>query len=138
MLADLKKFQLDLKHFSEVVTPETHARLCGRIAFRLHQYVVAGCPENPKGTPVDTGWARANWAVFIGRNCPTKPIGERGKHRLIFDATTMTIAVPKFPFIWVYNNVPYIEKLEDGHSQQAPTGMVAGALNNIQVYMDNL
>lgn len=138
MINDLKKFQLDLKHFAQVVVPETHARYCGDIAYKLHQFVVAGCPENPKGTPVDTGWARANWAVYIGMTCPTMPIGERGKHSLIFDARTMTLSVPKNPFIWVYNNVPYIEKLEDGSSQQAPTGMVSGALNSLQTYVDNL
>jgi hypothetical protein len=135
MLADLKKFQLDLTHFAQVVVPENHAKLCGRIAFRLHQYVVAGSPGAP-GTPVDTGWARANWGVFIGRKCPTEPMGVRGQYNKLFDAASMTISVPRYPFIWVYNNVPYIEVLEDGHSKQAPTGMMSGALNALQTYVD--
>ena len=30
--------------------------------------------------------------------------------------------------IWISNNLPYIEALEEGHSQQAPHGMVALSL----------
>ena len=30
-----------------------------------------------------------------------------------------------FPVISVYNNLPYIERLEDGYSNQAPEGMVS-------------
>jgi len=142
MIEDLKKFQLDLTHFHEIVVPETHAKLCGRIAFRLHQYVVAGSPGGP-GTPVDTGWARANWAVKVGWTCPTEPIGtypgKGNKTDLpVFNAAGAVFTLPKYPFIWVYNNVPYIEALEDGHSGQAPTGVLSGALNSIQTFVDSL
>lgn len=55
-------------------------------------------------TPVDTGRARGNWQVeFNGSQ----------------EAT-------------IYNNLPYIERLENGWSQQAPTGMVRITLSEFE------
>jgi hypothetical protein len=34
--------------------------------------------------------------------------------------------------IWIYNNLPYIERLEFGHSQQAPLGMVRISIAEIE------
>ena len=33
--------------------------------------------------------------------------------------------------IWISNNLPYITALEDGHSKQAPAGMVALSLAEV-------
>ena len=92
--------------------------------------------------PVDTGWARANWAVFIGSEPPSQPIGTRPPEgtriNVIQDPTAVLAATPQYPMIWVYNNVPYIEVLEDGHSKQAPSGMLEGALLDIQIYMNTM
>ena len=39
---------------------------------------------------------------------------------------------PFFGKITLYNNLPYIEALEDGHSTQAAQGMVAVTLANLR------
>ena len=38
----------------------------------------------------------------------------------------------KFPTITVQNNLPYIDRLENGYSKQAPAGMVSVTLAGLQ------
>lgn len=40
-----------------------------------------------------------------------------------------------YGIIYIQNNLPYAESIEDGHSQQAPTGVYANAFNGVsQIY----
>lgn len=80
-------------------------------------------------TPVDTGRARANWFLTVGA-----PSNERDLHE---GAKTGEVAAPPTPSlneitgnesIFIINNLVYIEALEEGHSKQAPIGMVRLAL----------
>lgn len=141
MITNLQNFKLDLKHFYEVVTPATHLEFQRRIVIKLHQLIVFRNSQMPNH-PVDTGWARANWGVSLGKP-KTSPIGtypgQGNKTTLsVFDLTGVIAAARPFGIIWVWNNVPYITKLENGHSTQAPSGMVEGALNDIQTFMNRL
>jgi hypothetical protein len=142
MITDVMKFKMDLTNFRKVVVPANHRALCVRIAIRLHQSIVAGCAMNPIGTPVLTGWARSNWAFAVGMTCPTQTIGERPPEGSMVITTIQSSAILQFagpyPMIWVYNNAPYIEPLEDGHSTKAPTGMVANALHATQTFINTL
>jgi hypothetical protein len=149
-IEDLAQFKLTIKHFGEVIVPKNHTEICCKIAKILHNKVTAA-PMNG-GTPLDTGWAAANWGLCIGRKgVPKKPMGKypedaAGLHiRPIplnayfpnIDAVLATAGIA--PFIWVFNNVPYIQALEDGHSKsQAPNGMVLNALNDIKEYANLL
>jgi hypothetical protein len=147
MITDLDKFVLDLKHFQEVVVPENFNSLIKRITLNLYDGITDGHP----GTPKDTGWHRANWGVHIGSTPPTHgavgmyPEHERGKYAPmprtayfdVHDIVSIT-KLPPLPFIWLYNHAPGIEALEDGHSKQAPTGMVFHALNDLQEFADQL
>lgn len=84
-------------------------------------------------TPVDTGRARGNWQCTIGAPF----IGEDDTGSVMKAQN----AIPRRSGSVVYltNNVPYIGRLEyDGHSRQAPAGMVRvsvtlfeGVLNGI-------
>ena len=147
MIRDIEKFKLDLNHFRNVVVPQDFLKYLKSIVLVLHQGIVAGTPGSPNGTPVLTGYARANWGLHIGRSgVPTTPVGERpveGSSPLpvnaYFDVDAILAAAGiNDMFFWIYNNVEYIEALEDGHSLKAPTGMVAHALNNLQGYGDGL
>ncbi|AIM40772.1 tail completion or Neck1 protein [Idiomarinaceae phage Phi1M2-2] len=66
-------------------------------------------------TPVDEGTARASWLAAI---TPDEAIGD----------TPLTITPDQVPRIGgtftLYSNLPYMERLENGWSQQAPNGMV--------------
>jgi len=83
-------------------------------------------------TPVDTGRARSNWIASVG-----EPSGDtRGVQEpfsLIIQASTTFKAerVTNFPVLFIANNLPYIQRLNDGWSQQAPAGFVERAVDSV-------
>ncbi len=74
-------------------------------------------------TPVDTGRARANWLPSL--NTPDVRIVEPGQKSSI-DATLKAYKITDT--ILISNNLPYIQKLNNGSSKQAPAGFVDAAL----------
>lgn len=91
---------------------------------RLALDIQAGLVED---TPVDTGWARANWVPSIGDPF-TGLAGERGAVSEA-EQSAGTAEVVGYDTldsgpIFLTNNVPYILPLNEGHSQQAPLGFV--------------
>lgn len=93
-------------------------------------------------TPVDTGRARANWNTSIG--APDT-------------STDMEATIAKVPAkqaeggevigranfakgqeIYITNGLPYIKPLEDGHSKQAPQGMVAVTVQELRPVADQI
>lgn len=117
-----RSFTVSIREFADLA----HANACELVAdaaVDMHAAVV-------RRTPVDTGRARGNWQIGTG-SCPDgviaridkRPLGEdpgydeKGNARA-FDG--------KQSVVYIANNLPYIEALEDGHSQaQAPAGMVS-------------
>jgi hypothetical protein len=90
-------------------------------------------------TPVDTGRARSNWQVSL--NAPASgqieayAPGEAGSTgganaRAALDQGKETISKFDTPggAIHITNNLPYIGRLNDGHSAQAPAGFVQTAV----------
>lgn len=81
-------------------------------------------------TPVDTGWARANWVPSIGVPV-TEPIGTPEQ---LNEAAAQAgiVQVAQWRFIqgpaYISNNVPYIVFLNAGSSRQAPSGFVERAV----------
>ena len=89
-------------------------------------------------TPVDTGRARANW--FVSEGQPTSQVD------LHPGAKTGSIPEPPAPdvsnlkgdqSVFIVNNLPYIEALENGHSKQAPNGMVRLAIQAAELRLRN-
>lgn len=83
-----------------------------------------------KDTPRDTGRAAAGWIATSDQ--PSDHAPPPGAYKL---------TPPKDPgeaatwMWWIVNNLEYIQPLEDGHSDQAPTGMVA---NSFGAFADHL
>lgn len=79
-------------------------------------------------TPVATGRARANWFLDVG--APVVRIVEpnQGQTEQAAAATAATYRLSAGA-IYVSNNVPYIRRLNDGHSQQAPAGFVEDSIS---------
>lgn len=76
-------------------------------------------------TPVDTGHARANWQVGISEPI-TSEIDEEdpsGGATIERNASVIRQAPPHKDII-LSNNVPYIHKLNEGSSSQAPAQFV--------------
>lgn len=91
-------------------------------------------------TPVDTGWARANWVPAIGapslagagdlsrqaRQAGAPSAGGRQSAAVGVVATSYR-DIRQGP-VFISNNVPYIPRLNDGSSSQAPAGFVQDAI----------
>lgn len=77
-------------------------------------------------TPVDTGRARGNW--FPSLNAPSDQVDEsasdRSGSKAVGEATSTAQRAKIGDIAWLTNNLPYILPLENGHSGQAPDGMV--------------
>jgi hypothetical protein len=89
-------------------------------------------------TPVDTSQAISNWQISLNNKTSEiiKPYvpGYRGStKRASADeviAKAISILKTKTPgqSIWIQNNLPYIRRLNDGYSRQAPAGYVERSL----------
>lgn len=76
-------------------------------------------------TPVDTGRARANWNAAIGgADTSITDATDQSGSKAISDATVTAVSNGKGQTLYLTNSLPYIQRLEDGWSQQAAQGMV--------------
>ena len=90
-------------------------------------------------TPVDTGWARANWVPSIGLPIVETAIprdredqislvsGKLGEQQIGIDKIALSYSI-EMGSIFISNNVPYILKLNEGTSRQAPSAFVQAAI----------
>lgn len=84
-------------------------------------------------SPVDTGRFRGNWMVAIG-NIPsgTLDLEDKTGTATVSKATAATAGVKAGDVIYLVNNLPYAQRLEDGYSGQAPAGMVGLTVQEFQ------
>lgn len=119
-------FAEQLKRFGKVEVPNACSALQRKIALQALQGLVLK-------TPVDTGRARANWQVTLDEPAggTLEATDPSGGGTIAGGAATIG-AVEPYGSIWITNNLPYIEELEDGHSDQAPNGMLAVTLAELR------
>lgn len=81
-------------------------------------------------TPVDTGHARANWQVGIDGE-PSEELAQEDKTGQATISAGNAVLQTKQPgqTIHIANNVPYIKRLNEGWSAQAPSGYIEKAIN---------
>lgn len=76
-------------------------------------------------SPVDTGRFRANWNVSFGtQNLSTSTKTDKSGQETIAAGRTMIDSLTQLNVVWLSNNLPYANRLENGWSKQAPNGMV--------------
>lgn len=85
-------------------------------------------------TPVDLGWAKANWIPSIGTSFEG-PVGSRdsfdtGEQELGMAAVASQYQLSDGP-VFITNNVPYIEALNAGSSDQAPAGFIEAVIDHV-------
>ena len=109
-------------------------RFTARVVTRLTLDVTANLIET---TPVDTGWARANWVPSIGQPAiKDLPRVKPDDRQIVADAVAeqqgatagLLAYTLKMGRVFVTNNVSYILSLNDGTSKKAPTGFVQVAI----------
>lgn len=95
-----------------------------RVIAKIALDVTANLKET---TPVDTGWARSNWvpsvgAAFTGTIGSPSAVTSSGGEGAIAGYRLGQGSV------FISNNVPYIGRLNEGYSSQAPAGFVQRAV----------
>ncbi|MCD1619133.1 hypothetical protein K7H20_13770 [Salipiger manganoxidans] len=76
-------------------------------------------------SPVDLGTFRANWVLSIGEPDTSTTTDLAGFATKNAGALAAYAAADGFPIIFVSNNLPYALRLENGWSGQAPNGILA-------------
>jgi hypothetical protein len=104
-------------------------RLGQNVEKQVQQAAVTVLETVVRTTPVDTGKARRNWSVAINKGRPpsteletTDPSGES----TIAEGALKILTTKRQPgeVVWISNAAPYIERLNEGWSAQAPAGFV--------------
>lgn len=89
-------------------------------------------------TPVDTGWARANWVPSIGTPftgndealndaAREAAVPAQGARQETATASLLAYQIGRGS-VFISNNVPYILALNEGSSDQAPAGFIQDAI----------
>lgn len=118
-------FSSDLKKFADK-TEKNAEKLVRGTALAVFGSVI-------KRTPVDTGRARGNWQTDVGRMPDgvterDDKSGAAASKETIINTADFKLGQP----IFLINNLPYIRRLEDGSSTQAPAGMVKVTVNEFE------
>ena len=127
-------FALNLKKFADKAG-ENARQVVRQVSIDLLTRIVLGKP--PAGYV--GGRARANWAVSIGtsNHAVTDRIDKSGQPTIDRGSATILSATSDAP-IYIMNSLPYIRPLEyEGHSKQAPAGMVRVSVTEFQTFVDN-
>lgn len=128
MATDLQGFSKRMTLLADRVAKNAPA-LVRKVALAADQAVVLS-------TPVDTGRARSNWIAQIG-SAPSTVIesyapGQAGASAqgALDQAAAVISGYTSGQEIHITNNLPYIQRLNDGFSPQAPAGFVEKAVQN--------
>jgi len=84
--------------------------------------------------PVLSGRAKANVIVSLGKRDETwgDTFDKVGTATLAQGLAVIASDRDPFRILYVQDNVPYIEALEDGHSDKAPLGIAAVTVSEVQ------
>lgn len=85
-------------------------------------------------SPVDTGRFRANWNCSIGSPdlSTSQAIDPSGSGAISKATSTVVSYTLNGQSVFLTNNLPYADRLENGWSKQAPNGMVRLSVMEIQ------
>ncbi len=128
----LDQLDRELTRFSQVTIPEDVSKLQRKIVFDLLGRIVKRTPvgnpdlwKNPPPPGYVGGRARANWQVEVGVNDPgNKQVDgvDAAGAVTISKGEAAALGAKPFDITWIFNNVPYIVRLENGWSSQAAPG----------------
>lgn len=99
---------------------------------RIRVIALAMLNEIVLRSPVDTGRFRGNNIVSIGSPVHTNTASlDPGGDETINRGLSVMSGLEPFTQLFLQNNLPYAEKLETGHSKQAPAGIYAVSFNSV-------
>lgn len=99
--------------------------LDGDVAKAMRDLVINTTAALQEETPVDTGFARANWVPNIGQPYRGEPstTGAAASAQQAGLAQVAGLTSADRP-AYISNNTAYIQRLNEGHSPQAPPGFI--------------
>jgi len=115
-----QKFAVDLQEFAEALDVS--------IGIVVTKLALEAWTRITERTPVDTGRARASWAVKEGESSDYVPDEEDHS-----DPDLPSVAFKGHKSVFVTSALDYMAYLEDGSSKQAPAGMVAITIAELEV-----
>lgn len=127
MPIDSRRFNLQIDEFARKVGLSS-VTVAKRVGFDLFGRIT-------RKTPVDTGRARGSWTIAVNDANRTVPPAGQADYPI---PQVGALALQPGDAIVISNNLPYIVALEQGHSQQAPAGMVAVSIAEIDLAMSQL
>lgn len=137
-----RAFDRALATFAENTTPELALVFQKKIAVEVLSRIIDKNPvgnpslwQNPPPPGYVGGRSRANWQLSV--NSPNEAtldaVDASGAATVATGLGNLGGARP-FGSIFIFNNVRYITALENGHSTQAPSGMVGVTLAEIEAF----
>jgi hypothetical protein len=139
----MTSFAVRLQQFADKTNRNADALVRGivtDIATKLDELSPVGDPslwQHPAPKGYEPGTFRGNWQLGVN----VIPSGETGRIDPSGAETLGTIiaSIPEHPAgttIFLANNVPYARPIEDGHSTQAPAGLVGLTAVKFQQVVD--
>ena len=134
-MSDLRAFNVELDKAAEKIRGDFkkfHKQVCLEVLKRIVYR-----------TAVDTGRARGNWQVEVGRPASSSLLVEGSEEVMATFAMEKGIVkladIPLFSIVHITNNVGYIYYLEyDRRSEQHPEGMVEITLTEMTIWLGGL
>ncbi|WP_051000099.1 hypothetical protein [Sinorhizobium fredii] len=118
-MADAFEFSIELGKLAEELTTGEVQQLTKKLA-------LAGLKGVVMKSPVDKGTFRGNWNVSIhAPDVSTTETADKSGDVTIAKGEAVIAAAAPYQAIHISNGLAYGPSLENGHSKQAPQGMVA-------------
>ena len=138
-----RAFNLEIERWATQLVPEQALLFQKKIAIDLLGLIIDKTPVGnpdlwaPASLPPPPGYvggrARGNWQI---RRTPTERTIDQpdpsGVVTVAAGGAALSAITKPFGVIFIFNNVKYINRLENGWSRQAPSGMVGLSLLEIE------
>lgn len=108
---------------------ETHNKIVRTATIDLFSSVI-------RDTPVDTGRARGNWTTVVGQIYNGEIELDDPEGSIAISEVIRLTPEGAGQLVFLCNSLPYIDRLEYGYSQQAPSGMVRRNVARVQSIVD--
>lgn len=125
-----RQFSIELDNWFEDEVEGTVLAVTQKVAM----YALSGVVLK---SPVDTGRFRANWTTELGSwTAQVTDATDKGGSQAINAGQRVIGGASPYQVIYLSNSLPYANRLENGWSNQAPGGMVAITVAEIEVMFE--
>ena len=125
----------DLKRNAMAITADRANQFMRGVGLEMHSRLVLR-------TPVDEGRARANWNASVGSEDgsedPSATSANVGAKSGVARGVIRETDFFRGGKLFLTNGVPYIKKLEEGSSKQAPQGMIAVTVAELRLFVERI